>query len=406
MEFLTAVTPGEALGIIKSFPLPKRKRLRVRIDEALGRVLAEEVVASDDIPPFARSLVDGFAVRVKDIYGARETTPALLVAKGEVRVGQQTTLKVGPGEAIYVATGAMLPEEADGVVMQEQTRQTAHDLEVTKTVHKGENICFQGEDIKRGTRVLVPGKRISAFDTGVLAALGIDEVTVYALPEIALISSGDEIVPIDVIPPLGKVRDINRYTVSNLLVSAGCSVHFIGIAADRLDDISAKLQEARDFDVIILSGGSSKGESDFVTAALETLGGKLLFHGINVRPGKPTIFGRLWDKPVFGLPGHPVSCSLIVLRFVLPMLTALKGETDPRQQTVRGRLGANVPSSYGIEEYVRVKLAFVEGDWVVAPLYAKSSVISMLAKADGYIIVPEGSEGLEAGEEVEVYTFG
>jgi len=406
MEFLTAVTPGEALGIIKSFPLPKRKRLRVGIDQALGRVLAEEVVASDDIPPFARSLVDGFAVRVKDIYGARETTPALLVAKGEVRVGQQTTLKVGPGEAVYVATGAMLPEEADGVVMQEQTRRTTHDIEVTKPVHKGENICFQGEDIKRGTKVLAPGKRVSAFDAGVLAALGIDEVAVYALPEIALISSGDEIVPIDVLPPLGKVRDINRYTVSNLLVSAGCAVHFIGIAADRLDDISAKLQEARDFDVIILSGGSSKGESDFVTAALETLGGKLLFHGINVRPGKPTIFGRLWDKPVFGLPGHPVSCSLIVLRFVLPMLTSLKGETDPRQQTVRGRLGANVPSSYGIEEYVRVKLAFVEGDWVVAPLYAKSSVISMLAKADGYIIVPEGSEGLEAGEEVEVYTFG
>jgi molybdopterin molybdotransferase len=406
MEFLTAVTPGEALGIIKSFPLPKRKRLRVRIDEALGRVLAEEVVASDDIPPFARSLVDGFAVRVKDIYGARETTPALLVAKGEVRVGQQTTLKVGPGEAVYVATGAMLPEEADGVVMQEQTRRTTHDIEVTKPVHKGENICFQGEDIKRGTRVLAPGKRVSAFDTGVLAALGIDEVAVYALPEIALISSGDEIVPIDVLPPLGKVRDINRYTVSNLLVSAGCSVHFIGIAADRLDDISAKLQEARGFDLIILSGGSSKGESDFVTAALETLGGELLFHGINVRPGKPTIFGRLWDKPVFGLPGHPVSCSLIMLRFVLPMLTALKGETDPRQQTVRGKLGANVPSSYGIEEYVRVKLGFVEGNCVVAPLYAKSSVISMLAKADGYIIVPEGSEGLEAGEEVEVYTFG
>ncbi len=406
MEFLTAVRPSEALGIIKSFLLPERKRLSVKIDEALGRVMAEEIVASEDIPSFTRSLVDGFAVRVKDVYGAKETTPALLVARGEVKVGEQTALKVGPGEAVYVATGAMLPEGTDAVVMQEQTRQTAHDLEVTKTAHKGENICFQGEDIKKGTTVLSPGKRLSAFDIGVLAALGIDHVAVYAIPKVALISSGDEIVPIDASPSPGKVRDINRYTISNLVAPAGCSVHFIGIAKDTLDDVSARLQEARDFDLLILSGGSSKGQSDFVTAAIERLGGKVLFHGVNVRPGKPTIFGTLWDKPVFGLPGHPVSCSLVLLRFVFPMLTELTGESESALCTVKGRLEANVPSSYGIEEYVRVKLSSVDGGCAVAPLYAKSSVISMLAKADGYIIVPEGSEGLEAGEEVEVYTFG
>ncbi len=406
MEFLTAVTSSEALGIIKSFPLPERQRLSIGIDEALGRVLAEEIVASEDIPPFARSLVDGFAVRAKDVYGAKETTPALLVAKGEVKVGQQTTLKVGPGEAVYVATGAMLPEGTDGVVMQEQTRQTAHDLEVTKKVHKGENICFQGEDITKGSVVLSPGKRLSAFDIGVLAALGIDEIAVYAIPKVALISSGDEIVPIDAFPSPGKVRDINRYTISNLVVSAGCSLHFIGIANDTLDDVSAKLQEAGGFDLMILSGGSSKGQMDFVTAAIERLGGNVLFHGINVRPGKPTIFGKLWNKPVFGLPGHPVSCSLILIRFVFPILSALRGETGSDQCMVKGRLEANVPSSYGIEEYVRVKVSYVEGGCAVAPLYAKSSVISMLAKADGYIVVPEGSEGLEAGEEVEVCTFG
>jgi molybdopterin molybdotransferase len=290
--------------------------------------------------------------------------------------------------------------------MQEQTRQTAHDLEVTKTVHKGENICFQGEDIKKGSVVLSPGKRLSAFDIGVLAALGIDRVSVYAIPRVALISSGDEIVPIDASLSPGKVRDINRYTIANLVASAGCSAHFVGIAHDTLDDVSTKLQEAKDFDLVLLSGGSSKGQSDFVTAAIETLGGNILFHGVNVRPGKPTIFGKLRDKPVFGLPGHPVSCSLVVLRFVFPMLTALTGEAEPARCPVRGRLEANVPSSYGIEEYVRVKLSRVAAECAVVPFYAKSSVISMLAKADGYIIVPEGSEGLEAGEEVEVYTFG
>ncbi len=405
MEFLTAVTPGQALGIIKSFPLSERKRVNVRIDEALGRVLAEGIVASEDIPPFARSLVDGFAVRVKDVYGAKETTPALLIPKGEIKVGQQTTVEVGPGEAVYIATGAMLPAGADGVVMQEQTRLSSHDVEVTKAIHKGENICFQGEDVRKGSPVLPPGKRLSAFDIGVLAALGIDKVPVYSLPRIGLVSSGDEIVPVDVAPPPGKVRDINRYTITNLLEAAGCSVQFIGIAHDTLDDVSTRLEEAHDFDLIILSGGSSKGQSDFVTAAIEKLGGKILFHGINVRPGKPTIFGDLRGRPVFGLPGHPVSCSLVVLRFVLPMVSALRGESEAKEHTMKGKLETNVPSSYGIEEYVRVKLSSGEKGLMVAPLYAKSSVISMLAKADGYIVVPEGREGLEADEEVEVHAF-
>jgi molybdopterin molybdotransferase len=406
MEFLTAVTSDEALRIIGSFPFPERKMADVRPDEALGRILAEEIVASEDIPPFARSLVDGFAVRVKDIYGAKETTPALLVAKGEVKVGQETALLVRPGEAVYVATGAMLPEGADGVVMQEQTRQTGHDVEVTRTVYKGENICFRGEDIKKWSPVLAKGKRLSPFDIGVLAALGVTRVAVYPNPRVALISSGDEIVPVDATPPPGKVRDINRYTISGLMALASCSVRFMGIATDTIEDITQRLEAAKDSDLILLSGGSSKGQSDFVTRAIERLGGKILFHGINVKPGKPTIFGTLWGKPVFGLPGHPVSCSLIVLRFVFPLLTLLSGEGQPKLRTVKARLDVNVASSYGIEEYVRVRLSVVNSDYVVEPLFAKSSVISMLAAADGYIIVPEGAEGLEQGEEVEVYTLG
>jgi molybdopterin molybdotransferase len=406
MEFLTAVSPYEALGIIKSFPLPDRKRLRVSIDEALGRVLSETVVASEDIPPFPRSLVDGFAVRAKDVYGAKETTPALLIATGEVKVGQNTTLNVSPGQAGYVATGAMIPNGADAVIMQEHTRRTAHDVEVTRSAHKDENICFKGEDVTRGTTVLSPGKRLSAFDLGVLAALGIRNVEVYALPNAGLISSGDEIVPVDVSPPPGKVRDINRYTVSSLLASEGCSVSFIGIAADRLEDVMAKLEAAREHDLILLSGGSSKGQSDFVTTAVEQLGGKVLFHGINVRPGKPTIFGTLWEKPLFGLPGHPVSCSLVMLQFVVPLVKALAGEATTRRWTIKGTLGTNVASSYGLEEYVRVTLSSVNGECVANPLYAKSSVISMLARADGYIVVPEGSEGLETGAAVEVHLFG
>ena len=183
--------------------------------------------------------------------------------------------------------------------------------------------------------MLSTGKRLSPFDIGVLAALGIDEVAVYAIPRVALISSGDEIVPVDAYPSPGKVRDINRYTISGLMAFAGCSVQFMGIATDTIEDISAELEAAKDSDLIILSGGSSKGQSDFVTAAIERLGGNILFHGINVRPGKPTIFGTLWDKPVFGLPGHPVSCSLIVLRFVFPLL--IRYQVRARVRSVHGQ---------------------------------------------------------------------
>ena len=378
----------------------------MRLEQALGCVLAEDHVATEDIPPFPRSLVDGFAVRVKDVYAARETTPALLTAKGEVRVGEETALRVQPGEAVYVATGAMLPEGADGVVMQEQTRQTGHDVEVTKTLHKGENICFRAEDITTGTRVLPAGKRLSPFDVGVLAALGAAEVPVYETPTVAIISSGNEIVPVEENPPPGKVRDINRHTIAGLVSRAGCAARFMGIAADDIDQVSAKLEASRDADAILLSGGSSKGQSDFVTRAIERLGGVLLLHGINVKPGKPTIFGSLWDKPVFGLPGHPVSCSLIVLRFVLPLLTVLSGEKRAPRPGIVAKLDVNVPSSHGIEEYVRVRLSQLDGARLATPLFAKSSVISMLAAADGYIVVPEGREGLEQGEDVEVHSLG
>ena len=406
MEFLLAVTSKEAMSVIGSFSLPPKKTETVSITTAIGRILAEDIVATEDVPPFPRSLVDGFAVRVKDIYGARETTPSLLVTKGEVRVGEETSLAVASGEAIYVATGAMLPAGADGVVMQEQTRQTGRDLEVTKPVHKAENICFQGEDIRKGSQVMRRGMRVSPFSVGVLAALGVAQVPVYQVPTVALISSGNEIVPVDAGLRPGKVHDINGHTISGLVASRGASARFLGIAADTIEEITGKLETAREFDLILLSGGSSKGQSDVVTTAIERLGGEVLFHGINVKPGKPTIFARLWGKPVFGLPGHPVSCSLIAVRFVFPLLAALAGETNRTEHVLPGTLEINVPSTYGVEEYVRVKVARGERGYIVSPLFAKSAVISMLAEADGYIVVPEGKEGLEAGEEVEVYPFG
>ena len=404
MEFLKSVTSTEAQSLIESFRVPLSSEA-VSIDEAHGRVLAEEIVSGEDIPQFARSLVDGYAVSAKDTYGSKETSPALLGVTGEIRIGEETDIVLEEGSSIYLSTGSMVPEGADGVVMQEYVRRMGDEIEVTRGVFKGENICFKGEDVKKGAVVLTKGARLGPFHVGTLAALGISRVPVFARPKVSLISSGDEIVDIEVTPPPGKIRDINRYTLTSLLVKGGAQVSFHGIAADTMADITSKLLDSKDSDLILISGGSSKGARDFVTAAVEEIGGSILFHGINIKPGKPTIFGELGGKPLFGLPGHPASCVLATVRFVLPLIARLGGESDYRPLTVHARLSTNIPSSYGIEDFARVKLEPEEGRLLATPVFSKSAVISSLSGASGYVVVPEGREGLEVDEEVEVYLF-
>jgi len=256
--------------------------------------------------------------------------------------------------------------------------------------------------------VLEKGRTLSPFDVGVLAALGVTRIPVWQQPLVGLISSGNEIIPVDGVLEEGKVRDINTHTVSGLIKRQGCLVRFAGIARDTVEDIISRLSALKECDALLLSGGSSKGQSDFMTTAIEGLGGKVLFHGLNIKPGKPTIFATLWGKPVFGLPGHPVSCAMVVLRFVQPILARLKGERHPGLlRTMAGRLTTNIPSAYGIEEYVRVTVERKEGlTPLVTPIFAKSSIISTLSKADGYVVIPEGNEGMETGAEVEVLPLG
>lgn len=404
MEFLKAVTAGQALEMINAFPASLHTEV-ASMDQSLHRIIAEDIIAHENIPPFPRSLVDGFAIKVKDVQGAKETNPALLFYKGEIRIGEEAKAVLEDGSCIYISTGAMMPEGADGVVMQEYTRRMGDAVEITKTIHRGENIIFTGEDIKRGSIVLKKGKRITPFDLGVLAALGLADVWVYKKIKVALISSGDEIIAIDKKPMPGQIRDINRYTILNILRKICSDVTFVGITRDDPEDIQEHLHAARDGDVILVSGGSSKGERDYITTSIEQLGGTILFHGINIKPGKPTIFASLWGKPVFGLPGHPVSCIMALTRFVLPLVKRFQGETLLNGKRTKGMLTNNIPSSYGIEEYVRVEISHDDTGCTVTPLFSKSSVISSLSQASGYVIVPEGKEGFEKGEEVVVYYF-
>jgi molybdopterin molybdotransferase len=403
-EFLTSVTVQEALAKIDLIVFEPGQEF-AGLDSAGGRILAEDILSPESIPGFARSLVDGYAVVAKDIQGARETSPAFLKMSGEVRIGEPAGAIVREGSCVRVSTGSMVPEGADGIVMQEYVRAMDDEVEVTRPVHKGENIVYAGEDISAGATVMKKGKKISPFDLGVLAAIGAGRVRVFKRPEIALLSSGDEIVPVDENPPFGKIRDINRHTVAGLVRSAGSRVEFAGLALDTIEDITEKLSSAARYDMILISGGSSKGERDHITDSILKLGGEVIFHGINIKPGKPTIFGRVFGKPVFGLPGHPVSCAMVTVRFVVPLLKRMAGKTPGFPLACSGTLATNVPSSYGIEEYVRVKVSRKGDAYLVEPVFAKSSVISSLSAAHGYIIVPDGVEGLEKDERVEVYPF-
>ncbi|MCX8110459.1 MAG: molybdopterin molybdotransferase MoeA [Syntrophorhabdaceae bacterium] len=405
MDFLRSIKSKQALEIILGFTWNPEIEI-VGIDDGLNRVLAEDIISEEDIPPFSRSLVDGFAVKVRDTYGARETNPSFVNIKGEVKIGETTHLEIGDGESVRVSTGSMIPKGADGVVMQEYVRYLLDSIEITKTIHKGENICFQGDDFKKGDKILEKGKRLNYFDLGVLASIGRSDIKVYKRPTVGIISTGDEIIGINETPKPGQIRDINRYTLSGLFEKEDFTVIHAGIAKDNPEDILNKIKLIGDTDIVLLSGGSSKGDRDYIIESIKRLGGEIFFHGINIKPGKPTIFARLGDKPLFGLPGHPGSCIMVAIRFVLPILKKMEGERiKGTAGMISGTLTANVPSSVGVEECVDVIVERKKDGIFVTPVFAKSSVISSFTKSSGYIIVPEEKEGYERGEEVEVYFF-
>lgn len=403
-DFLRSVPPEKATNIIGSFPM-ETKRETIVLDNALGRVLAENIRASESIPPYSRSLVDGFAVKAKETYGAKEAHPVLLTCIGEIRIGKLSPITVTAGTCVAVSTGSMVPEGADAIVMQEYTRKNGTAIEITKPLRESENIISRGEDIRKGSHVLSGGKRLTSFDIAVLAALGIPKIEVYGKIKVAIISSGDELVPVESDMYEGNIRDINRYTISGLVSRTGAEPIFIGITEDTIDAISSALTEASPYDMTLISGGSSKGERDYITSSLERLGGSLLFHGINVRPGKPAIFAGLNGKPFFGLPGHPLSCMMVTVRFVSPLLRRMQGESVMREKVTYARLRTSIPSTIGIEEYYSVSLRYSGMSCTAMPIFVKSSAISALTAADGYIIVPQGKEGLEKDELVEVRFF-
>jgi molybdopterin molybdotransferase len=387
----------------------------VRLTEAIGRVLAETVRAADDVPGFDRSTVDGYAVRAADTFGASEPLPALLTVAGDVRMGVPAGPDLASGRAVRIPTGGMLPGGADAVVMVEYAEELdASTVAVQRPVAPGENVLVRGEDMTAGALVLDRGRRLRASDIGALAGIGRTEVAVFRRPRVAVISSGDEIVPPDRAPGPGEVRDINAYGLAALATQTGAVASIAGIVRDDFDELLRVAREALAADAVVISGGSSVGTRDATARVIDALGPPgVLVHGVAVKPGKPTILGLAAGsppRPIFGLPGHPASAMVIFELFVRPVLRRLAGlqeqsvfsEQGPVAPSIRARLAENVPSSPAREDYVRVRLVVRDdGLWAV-PVPGKSGLITTLVQADGLVCVPLGRQGYEAGEEVSV----
>lgn len=373
----------------------------ISLEASLGRILAEDIIAQESIPAFDRSTVDGYALKASDTYGSSESIPAQLDITGEILMGEKAEAEIKDGQCIKISTGGMLPEGADSVVMVENTDSSFGDIcLVYKSVSPFENVNRKGDDINENSPVFSKGKVITSREAGVLAALGINKVNVFKRPRVGIISTGDEIVPVDAPLSFGKIRDINSHLLSSLMRENGCEVALYGIVRDEYEAILSVMKKAvNENDIVLISGGSSAGARDMTVDIISSLG-EVYLHGIAMKPGKPTIIGKINGKAVFGLPGHPAAGYFVALRLVKPLIDTLLCKND-NSIKIKAKMLCNISSNHGREEMLCVKLT-EEG---AMPLYGKSGVISLLSEADGYIIIDRNCEGLKAGNETEVFLF-
>jgi molybdopterin molybdotransferase len=379
------------------------------VENALGRVLALDVIAHTDLPPFDRSLVDGWAVRAGDVASALPEQPVRLRMTGEVRMGGQAQTAVGPGGAARIPTGGMLPAGADAVVMQEHATTEGDMVMIRRPARPGDSVVARGADVRAGEIVLGRGRRLRSSDLGILAGLGLDEVPVYLPPRVAILATGDEVVPPGQPLEAGRVRDMNSVSLAGAVREAGGVPAMLGIVQDDQEAVEAALRRAvSGHEMVLVSGGSSVGERDVVADAIASLGAPgIVVHGIAVRPGKPTVLAAAGTVPVIGLPGNPVSALVIFDLFARPALEEMLG-LDPRSgpwRLVRARLAAALSSPAEREDHRRVRLETrPDGLWA-APLPAGSQILTSLVRADGIVVISAGARH-EVGDEVEVRLLG
>jgi molybdopterin molybdotransferase len=432
-EFLTLLPPDEARTLLLSHLSQSITDSElIEVPSSLGRILAEDIIAPHPLPDFQRSTVDGYAVRAGDTHGASDSLPAYLTLIGEVPMGDAPAFEIGAGQCASIHTGGMLPNGADAVVMLEYTQQTGmggqlpmptDEIEIFRAVAEGENVIRVGEDVAQGQTVQRKGSLIRPAEIGGLMALGIVNVKVVRKIRVGLISTGDEVIDPGQSPRPGQVRDVNSYTLMALVKKSGGMANLYGIVSDTFNVVKETVAKAlAECDVVIITAGSSASTRDMTADVIRSLGEPgVLVHGINTRPGKPTILGVCDGKAVIGLPGNPVSALVNGYLFVVPVIEKLLGALPKPRPTVLAQLTVNLPSQAGREDWWPVKLTTeIQGraesktlslsdsvgrkiEFQAEPVFGKSNLIFTLASADGLLRIPPDATGLAAGEIVEVY---
>ncbi len=393
------IDDAKALMMEAAAPLARTERVAIR--DAIDRVLATPAVSGIDVPPFDRAAMDGYAVVAEDTFGAGRYDPKVLRSVGTVYTGDMASRALTRGECMEIATGAPVPEGADAVVMVEETeRAKGSDVRVFTPVYPRQHVGRRGGDIAAGHTVLPAGIVLNPARIGVLAAIGLVEVDVVAKPRVAIFSTGNEIVqPGEPLHP-GQIYDINQFTLSAIIGAHGGIAIRGETAPDSLPALLEAIASAADADIIILSGGSSVGERDLILDALQQAG-QVIFHGIAVKPGKPTILGKVGGKPVLGMPGNPTSCLSNAYLLVVPLLRRMGRLPDYVPHSVRVPLSRRIVSTTGRHQFYTVRL--VQG--AAEPAFKGSGDITSMAHADGYIEIPAQTDIVEAGETVEVKLF-
>jgi molybdopterin molybdotransferase len=391
----------EALALVLGAAAPIGRTERIPLTEATGRVLAAPAVAAVDVPPFDRAAMDGYAVIAGDTFGAGRYEPKILRCVEKVYTGQVPTHALSNGECIEIATGAPMPGGADAVVMVEETEKIGgDDVRIFTPVYPRQHVGRRAADIAQGQALLATGDVLSASRIGSLAAIGVFEAEVFEKPRVTVLSTGNEIIePGSPLGP-GQIYDINRFTIGSVVESHGGIAVAHPPAPDSLPELIEAIRRAADADIVVFSGGSSVGERDLILDALKEIG-EVIFHGIAVKPGKPTVFGRVGETPVFGMPGYPTSCLSNAYMLLLPALRRMARLPEHHPRTVSAPLSRRIVSTTGRHQFYTVRLE--EG--AAVPAFKASGDITSMSLADGYIEIPAQTDIVEAGEVVTVKLF-
>ena len=376
----------------------------VDLISSLGRVSSENILAPIDVPPYDRAAMDGYAARAEDITGATQLNPAILKLIGSIEVGEFKDIKVNRGEAVEISTGAKIPEGANVVVPYEDARKVNGYVEVYRAIPVWKNISMKGEDIKAGELALEKDMVIRSWDIGVLASLNITKVKVYRKPRIAVLSTGNELIELGEDLKPGKIVNSTKWMIAALIDELGGEFIDLGTARDQEEEIAKRVLEGlKHADMVITTGGTSVGKKDYVIKAVKSIGAKILFHGVSMRPGKPTGFAVLNGKPIVMLSGFPVAALIGFELFAKKAISIISGLKETPRPRIKAKMTRRVASELGVRDFLRVKLVRSGSEFLAEPLkLTGSGILSTITKSTGMVVIPEEVEGVEEGEEVDV----